>query len=47
MGSGLSPEVAEQIVHGPYNPSQPIEPAALLDQARAWLRALPPLKGAH
>lgn len=40
----LPDKVAWQIVHGPYNPSEPIEPKALLGHTRRWLRALPPAR---
>ncbi|MFK7885834.1 MAG: DUF4381 domain-containing protein [Gammaproteobacteria bacterium] len=42
----LPDSVAWQIVHGPYNPVEPIDPKALLGHTRRWLRALPPKKAA-
>lgn len=38
--------VTEQILRGPYDPTQPIEAHALMVQTRRWLKALPPLRGA-
>jgi hypothetical protein len=43
----LSAPVAEQIVYGPYNPAQHIEPEMLMAQTRLWLKALPPLREVH
>ncbi|MFK8013976.1 MAG: DUF4381 domain-containing protein [Gammaproteobacteria bacterium] len=43
----LSDKVAWQIVHGPYNPSQEVEGATMVDQVRRWLGALPPLRRAR
>lgn len=40
----LPDKVAWQIVHGPYNPAEPVEPKALVQHTRNWLRALPPSK---
>jgi hypothetical protein len=37
----LPDKVAWQIVHGPYNPAEPVEPDALLGHTRRWVRSLP------
>lgn len=42
----LPDTVAWQIVHGPYNPAQDVDPELILKHTRRYLGALPPLSRA-